>query len=221
MSLMVIEGLDGSGKGTQTKLLQAALTAQGVSLRKITFPDYDSPSSALVKMYLGGEFGEDPASVNPYAAGAFYAVDRFASYKTKWEKDYLNGSLILCDRYATSNMVYQLEKLPRDAWDQYLSWAEDFEYGKLGLPKPDLVVFLDVPVEVSQKLLAERYHGDETKKDIHEKDPDFLQHCRETACYAASKMGWKVVSCARDGQMLSVEEIHQSILALTQPLLHR
>ncbi len=212
MSLIVLEGLDGSGKGTQTALLAEALVKQGRSLRQITFPDYDSPSSALVRMYLNGEFGTDPEDVNPYAASAFYAVDRFASFRKDWKKDYDRGSVILCDRYATSNMVYQMGKSPRKEWDRYLEWVEDFEYGKLGLPRPDLVLYLDMPVEVSQKLLLQRYHGDSGKKDIHESHLEFLRSCGECARYAGEKLHWKVVPCSMDGQPLPVEEIHKSVL---------
>ena len=212
MSLIVLEGLDGSGKGTQTALLAEALVKQGRSLRQITFPDYDSPSSALVRMYLNGEFGTDPEDVNPYAASAFYAVDRFASFRKDWKKDYDRGSVILCDRYATSNMVYQMGKSPRKEWDRYLEWVEDFEYGKLGLPRPDLVLYLDMPVEVSQKLLLQRYHGDSGKKDIHESHLEFLRSCGECARYAGEKLHWKVVPCSRDGEPLPVEEIHKSVL---------
>ena len=140
MSLVVLEGLDGSGKGTQAKLLAQALVRQGVPLRPVTFPDYSSPSSSLVKMYLNGEFGSAPEDVNAYAASAFYAVDRFASFRKDWGEDYRQGKLILCDRYATSNMVYQMGKAPREEWDRYLAWVEDFEYAKRGFPRPDLVL---------------------------------------------------------------------------------
>lgn len=212
MSLIVLEGLDGSGKGTQTALLSEALVKQGRPLRQVTFPDYDSPSSALVRMYLNGEFGSDPQDVNAYAASAFYAVDRFASFRRDWKTDYDRGSVILCDRYATSNLVYQMGKVPREEWNQYLNWVEDFEYGKLGLPKPDLVLYLDMPVEVSQKLLLQRYHGDSGKKDIHESHLEFLRSCGECARYAGERLHWKVIPCAKDGQPLPVEEIHQAVL---------
>ena len=164
MSLVVLEGLDGSGKGTQTKLLAQALAERGTPLRQVTFPDYESPSSALVRMYLNGEFGSDPESVNAYAASAFYAVDRYASFQRDWKAGYLRGDLILCDRYATSNMVYQMGKVPREEWNQYLAWVEDFEYERLGIPRPDLVLYLDMPIEVSQRLLLTRYQGDSGKK---------------------------------------------------------
>ena len=210
MSLIVLEGLDGSGKGTQTALLAEALVKQGRSLRQITFPDYDSPSSALVRMYLNGEFGTDPEDVNPYAASAFYAVDRFASFRKDWKKDYDQGSVILCDRYATSNMVYQMGKSPRKEWDRYLEWVEDFEYGKLGLPRPDLVLYLDMPVEVSQKLLLQRYHGDSGKKRYPLKPlgvPAFLRGMRPLRGRKAPLEsgallhGWATPSGGRDTQV--------------------
>lgn len=221
MSLVVLEGLDGSGKGTQAKLLAEALVCRGVPLRPVTFPDYSSPSSSLVKMYLNGEFGAEPEDVNAYAASAFYAVDRFASFRKGWGGDYRQGKLILCDRYATSNMVYQMGKLPRVEWDGYLAWMEDFEYQKLGIPRPDLVLYLDMPIEVSQKLLLQRYQGDSGKKDIHESHLAFLRSCGECARYAGQRLGWKVVSCAKGGEPLPVEEIHRAVLAAVEPLLEK
>ena len=221
MSLVVLEGLDGSGKGTQAKLLAQALAGRGVPLRPVTFPDYSSPSSSLVRMYLNGEFGSAPEDVNAYAASAFYAVDRFASFRKDWGEDYRQGKLILCDRYATSNMVYQMGKVPREEWDRYLAWVEDFEYQKLGIPRPDLVLYLDMPIEVSQKLLLERYHGDSGKKDIHESHLDFLRACRESAHYAGQRLGWREIPCAKEGEPLPVEEIHQAVLAAVEPLLEK
>ena len=205
MALIVIEGLDGSGKGTQSAKLAAYAEEHG-GARKITFPDYDSPSSALVKMYLAGDFGTDAGSVNAYAASTFYAVDRFASYQMQWKADYLAGKTIIADRYVTANIVYQLSKLPETEWDSFIHWLEDLEYGKLGLPRPDRVLYLDVPPEVSQKLLQNRYQGDLTKKDIHEKDLAYLLHCRECALFAAEKLGWKYTTELDDGIRLAYED---------------
>lgn len=213
MSLIVLEGLDGSGKGTQTQLLYEALSARPGGVRKVTFPDYASPSSALVKMYLAGEFGTEPGDVNAYAASAFYAVDRYASFRKDWKADYDRGIPVLADRYTTSNLIYQLSKLPRSAWEEYLAWAEDFEYEKLELPRPDRVIYLDMPVEVSQKLLMGRYHGDSGKKDIHENHLEFLRECGECARYAARRLSWSVISCAEGGEPLPVEDIRQRVLA--------
>lgn len=214
MGLIVIEGLDAAGKGTQSRLLLEALEKQPGGARAVQFPDYASPSSSLVKMYLAGEFGTSPDAVNPYAAAAFYAVDRFASYQKDWKQDYQNGVTILADRYVTANQIFQLEKLPRDQWEDFLLWVEDFEYGKLGLPRPDRVIFLDMPVEVSQKLLLKRYHGDEKQKDIHESDRAFLERCALCARFAAERLGWQTILCAEDGEPRPVEDIHREVLAL-------
>lgn len=213
MGLIVLEGLDGSGKGTQAQLLESALEKRLGAVRRVTFPDYASPSSALVKMYLAGDFGKEPGDVNAYAAGAFYAVDRYASYKRGWGADYQKGIPILADRYATANLIYQLAKLPQQEWGGYMAWAEDFEYGKLGLPRPDRVLYLDMPVEVSQRLLSQRYQGDEGKRDIHESHQGFLRDCARAAAFVAQKQGWSVIPCAQGGKPLPKEEIHQKVLA--------
>lgn len=211
--LIIIEGLDGCGKSTQTKLLEEYFTSKGINYKKIKLPDYDSPSSTLVNMYLAGDFGKNANDVNAFAASAFYAVDRFASYKLNWGKDYENGTLILADRYATSNAIYQMEKISEDKWDEYLEWSADFEYNKIGIPKPDLVLFLDMPVEVSQRLMTERYNGDEGKKDVHEANVEFLNKCRKSALYTAKKQGWRVIPCSDGVNPLSIDEIHKKIIA--------
>ena len=214
--LIIIEGLDGSGKSTQTKLLEDYLSDKDISYKKIKLPDYDSKSSTLVNMYLGGEFGKDANAVNAYAAGAFYAVDRFASFVLKWKKDYESGVLILADRYATSNSIYQMEKLDKSKWNAYLDWSADFEYEKIGIPKPDLVIYLDMPIEISQKLMTRRYNGNEEKKDVHEANVEFLKKCRNSALYAANKQGWKVVECSDGEKPLSIDEIHKTIVEIVE-----
>ena len=176
--LIVFEGTDGSGKSTQFSRLCRRMEEAGAPFHRIVFPQYQEPSSALVRMYLGGEFGSHPSDVNPYAASTFYAVDRYASYKKVWGEDYRAGKRILSDRYTTSNAVHQCAKLPKQQWDEYLAWLFDFEYEKIAIPAPDMVIYLDVAPEVSQKLMTGRYHGDEDKKDIHEKDVDYLRHSR-------------------------------------------
>ena len=209
--LIVLEGLDGSGKSTQFERLDAFLTEKGTAHRSISFPDYDQPSSALVKMYLAGEIGESADDVNAFAASSFYAVDRYASYKKFWEKDYKEGKLILAARYATSNCIYQMTKLPKDKWDSYLDWLCKYEYELLELPRPDEVVFLDMPVEVSQKLLSKRYDGDNNKKDIHEANVGFLNKCRDTALYSAEKLGWKVLPCSDGSAPLNIDFITEKL----------
>ena len=209
--LIVIEGLDGSGKSTQFELLQSQLAEAGHEVIAISFPDYAEPSSELVKMYLNGEFGDKPGDVNAYAASSFYAVDRYASYKKYWQQGYESGTLTLASRYTTSNAIYQMVKMEKSEWDSYLDWLEDFEYGRMGLPVPDVVVFIDMPVEVSQKLLMNRYDGDEGKRDLHERNIDFLHFCREAALYAAKRLGWHTLE-ASDGQNpLPVKEINEHL----------
>ena len=210
--LISMEGLDGSGKATQTELLCSELSRRGVLLRRVSFPDYAEPSSALAKMYLDGEFGSDPNAVNAYAASSFYSVDRYASFQRFWRKDYRSGALIIADRYTTSNIVFQLSKLPKSQWESFIVWLEDFEYGKLGLPKPDLTIYLDMPPEVSQKLLKNRYHGDENKRDIHESNTFYLSACRESAEFAAERLNWKVINCADGENPRTVEEIHADVI---------
>lgn len=214
--LIIIEGLDGSGKSTQVELLEKYFTDKKVNYKKIKLPDYDSPSSTLVKMYLGGEFGKSANDVNAYAAGAFYAVDRFSSYKLNWGKDYQDGTLILADRYATSNSIYQMEKMPEEEWESYLEWSADFEYNKIGIPRPNLVIYLDMPVDISQKLMTSRYNGNESKKDVHEVNVEFLKKCRESALFTAEKQGWKVVRCSDGVNPLPIENIHKEIVKIVE-----
>ncbi len=210
--LIVIEGLDGSGKATQSEKLLDYLIKRGENAVKITFPDYDSPASQPVTMYLNGEFGSKPDDVNAYAASAFYAVDRVASYLKSWKADYNQGKTVLCDRYATSNIIYQMSKIDKSRWDEFIDWQYDFEYGKLGLPSPAKVVYLDVEPSISQRLMLNRYGGDESKKDLHEKNVEFLLNCRKSALYAAEKLGWSVVQCCENGKMKSIDSIFNEIL---------
>lgn len=211
--LIVLEGLDGSGKTTQFELLKKYLAQKGASVKAISFPDYDKPSSVLVRMYLGGEFSKNAQDVNAYAASSFYAVDRYASFKLYWEKDYLEGKNILAARYVTSNAIYQMTKLPKENWNEYMEWLADYEYGKLALPKPDLVIFLDMPVEVSQRLMTGRYEGDENKKDIHEANVKFLNNCREAALFAAQKEGWEIIPCSDGESPYPIEKINECIVS--------
>lgn len=211
--LLVLEGLDGSGKSTQTERLKEALLAAGETVRQIKLPDYDAPSSTLVRQYLAGDFGNDPQAVNAYAASSFYAVDRVASFLLDWKTDYDAGSLILADRYTTSNPIYQMTKLPKAEWDAFLIWADDYEFGKLGLPRPDRVIFLDMPVEVSQKMMTRRYEGDEGKKDVHERNVQFLNACREAALYTAERWNWSVVRCWEGDEPRTIDAIAADVYA--------
>lgn len=221
--LIIFEGLDGSGKGTQTELTEKNLRAMGKDPLRITFPDYESESSALVKMYLSGQFGEKPDDVNAYAASSFYAVDRFASYKTKWGDFYRAGGLILSDRYTTSNAVHQCSKLPPMHWDGFLNWLFDFEYKKIGIPAPDAIIYLAVDPEVSQRLMTKRYQGDESRKDIQEKDLEYMARSRAAAEYCAKALGWRRIECTaqQNGQkeMRTVDNINAEILAKLQDIL--
>ena len=209
--LIVFEGTDGSGKATQSRLLCEHLQRESIPYKNITFPRYGKPSAAMVQEYLDGKLGRHPGDVNAYAASSFYAVDRYASFLRFWRKDYLSGATIVADRYTTSNAVYQMEKTPREDWNKYLAWLQDYEYGKLQLPRPDLVLFLDMPTEISQRLLSGRYAGDERKKDLHESNVEFLTRCRRTALYAAEAMGWHTVSCSQEGAPRKIEDIQRDI----------
>ena len=214
--LIVFEGTDGSGKSTQFKRLTERLSAEGYDFRKLVFPQYEEPSSALIRMYLGGEFGDNPKDVNAYAASAFYAVDRYASYKKVWGQWYDRGGLVLSDRYTTSNAVHQASKEPEQTRPEFLRWLYEFEYDKLGLPRPDLTIYLDVPTQFTEKMMRSREAALGTHADIHEKDLSYLATCRETGRQAAAFYGWTVIQCGRDGQMRSIEDIHQEIYCLVK-----
>lgn len=216
---IVLEGLDGSGKTTQIERVCQRLAADGIDYKKIKLPDYDSDSSILVRKYLAGDFGTSAGDVNAYAASVLYAADRFASYTEKWKADYLQGRFIFADRYTPANAIYQMTKLDRSQWDEYLDWLFDFEFNKIGIPSPDKVIFLDMPVEVSQRLMTQRYNGDEDKKDVHESNVQFLNACREAALYAAEKCGWCVIPCAENGQPYSIESINDCVYKIIKDTL--
>ncbi len=214
--LIVLEGTDASGKSTQFSLLTKNLEKMGIKFRRLAFPQYDEPSSSLIRMYLNGEFGKKPGDVNPYAASTFFAVDRYASYKKIWQPDYEAGMTILSDRYVTSNAIHQgakLEPLQRSA---YLDWLYDFEYRLLGLPVPDAVFFLDMPLEAEKELLKNR---EGKTADIHETDEDYLQKCYETALSVCEKWKWIRISCAKNGKIRTIDDIESEITQLTMKLL--
>lgn len=212
--VIVIEGCDGSGKATQTNKLYERLSIEGYKVKKVEYPNYNSDSSALVKMYLKGEFGSDPEDVNPYVASTFYAVDRFASYKTDWKKFYDDGGIIIADRYTTANMVHQASKITNlEEKSDFLNWLWEFEFKIFGLPLPDCVFFLDMPPEYSRKLMEERANkitGDKDK-DIHEKDYDYLVHSYNNSCEISEKYNWYTIRCVIDENIKSIEDIHDEI----------
>lgn len=212
--LIVIEAGDGSGKKTQTEKLYNRLKDEGYSVKKVDFPDYESPSSSLVKMYLNGDFGTNPDDVSAYVASTFYTVDRFASYRRNWKAFYENGGIILADRYTTSNMIHQAAKIKEpEERKLFLDWLWDYEFGIFGLPVPDCVVFLDMPPEYSRQLMQDRVNKftGEDKKDIHERNQNYLTDTYNTAQDVMGKYGWLRINCVEDGRVKTIDEIHQEV----------
>ena len=209
--IIVLEGLDGCGKSTQLELAADCLIGRGTDCRMISFPEYGSDSGRIISGYWGGDIPCE-GEIGAYAASSFYAIDRYISFVKDWKRDYERGAVILSGRYTSSNIIYQMTKAENR--DVFLNWLTDYEYNKLGLPKPDIVLFLDMPSEVSQKLLSKRYEGDESKKDIHERDRIFLEECRKSALYAAKLLGWKIISCANGGAPRDIREIHEEIIRI-------
>lgn len=217
--LIVIEGTDSSGKETQTKRLFEKLEEKGLKVKKISFPNYDSPACEPVKMYLAGAFGEDAMKVNPYPVSTMYAIDRYASFKTEWEKFYNEDGIIVTDRYVTSNMVHQASKIrDLDEKKQYLNWLEDLEYEKMGIPRPDLVIFLNMPTEMAARLMAERKNKitGEEKKDIHERDKEYLKESHANACKIANIYNWKEIKCNDGERIKTIEEIGEEVFSLVE-----
>lgn len=219
--LITIEAGDGSGKATQTKALYDRLLAEGYQVLKVEYPDYQSESSALVRMYLGGEFGQQAENVSAYGASSFFAVDRYASYLLKWRQAYESGWIILADRYTTSNMVHQAVKLKDSAErEEFLTWLWDFEFGRLQLPVPDRVIYLDMPPEISDRLINSRAAKDSSRqKDIHEKDTSYLHHCHRAYNEVAEKYGWVKISCAQQGNLRTVQDIHEDVYQAVKEIL--
>ena len=217
--LIAIDGLDASGKGTQTDMLCQYLDNKGKEYTKLSFPEYNMESSTLVKMYLRGDFGSDPNAVNPYAASSFFAVDRYASYKLKWQKDYEAGKILIANRYTTANAVHQLSKLKKNEWEYYLDWLDNYEFELLGLPRPQKVLYLCMPPELSLKLIEKRCNETGVKKDIHEKSIDHIQKSYNAALYAAEYLGWTKIDCSIDGKIRSIDDIHKDIVKSCENLL--
>ena len=217
--LVVLEGIDGSGKSAQYRRLVSRFEREGIKYHSIVFPRYDQESSALIRMYLGGQFGEKPEDVNAFAASIFYAVDRYASYMTDWKEYYEQGGLVLSDRFTTSNAVHQGAKLGADEQPAFYDWLYDLEYVKLGLPRPDMVIYLDVDVETSMARMKHRQQKTGRDGDIHERDVEYLQHCLDTAHRAAAHYGWRTVDFKKDGVERAVDEKHEEIFSIVKELL--
>ena len=217
--LIVFEGTDGSGKATQTEMLCRELARRDIPFRKLTFPCYDQPSSALIRLYLGGAFGSRPGDVNAYAAASFFAMDRYASYRQDWGAYYESGGLLIADRYTTSNAVHQAVKLPEAERRAFLDWLFDFEYRLLGLPRPDRVLYLDIPTELTEQMLRRRERETNTHADIHEQDEAYLRRCRENASFVVDYCGWRRINCASGGALRTVEDIHAEVWESVSDLL--
>ena len=217
--LIVLEGIDGSGKSAQYRRLCARFDEMGMAYHHIVFPRYDQESSALIRMYLNGAFGAHPSDVNAYAASTFFAVDRYASYRTDWGEIYENGGLILSDRYTTSNAIHQGSKLPEAELPAFFDWLYDLEYGKMGLPRPDLVLYLDMPTEITEKMMRSREAATGTHADIHEQDEAYLRSCREAAREIVKDCGWTVIHCAKGDAPRTVEDIHNEVYKTVKSLL--
>jgi len=209
--LIVFEGIDGSGKSTQYRLLTERLQEEGLPFRKIVFPRYDKSSSALLRSYLSGEFGKDPSDVNAFAASTFFFVDRFASFKTDWGEFYHNGGTVICDRYTSSNAIHQGAKLPENELGAFLDWLYNFEFRLMELPKPDIVLYMDIDLETSLHQMKTRQEQTGTTGDIHETHADYLADCLRTGAIAADRLGWAKIRCLENGQMRPVSDIHEDI----------
>lgn len=205
--LIVFEGADGAGKETQSQLLAKRLEQEGQRIQWLTFPDYSSEGSAPLRLYLNGKLGSHPGDVNAYAASTFFAVDRYISYRTSWIDTYGSDVLLIANRYTTSNMLFQAPKLPAGQREEYLNWLADLEYQKFGLPRPDLVFYLDLPAELSHELTAKRANAQGQTMDIHETDLDYQKQVIQTARELAGSQGWKTIPCSQNGSLRSRDEI--------------
>lgn len=212
--LFVIDGTDASGKQTQLKKLQERLEKENIDYKLVSFPNYDSPSSLLVKMYLSGEFGENAKEISPYIASTFFAVDRYATFKKELEEYYNNGGIILADRYTTANMVHQAGKIEnKEEREKFLNWLWDYEFNLYKLPVPTKVFFLDMPPEYAFKLMQNRENKftHEDKKDIHERDKSHIIDSYNAACEVADKYNWVKIECVKENRIRTIDEIHEDI----------
>ena len=218
--LIAIEGLDGSGKGTQSLILEKALAERGVKVGVMSFPDYESEGSAPVRLYLSGALGERPDDVNAYAASVLFLADRLVSWKSKFEREFAGCDVIIANRYTTANAYHQLSKMPQDEWDAFLDWLYGLEFDLVGLPRPDAVICLLNPPEKSIELIERRSAETGVKKDIHEADADYLRRCYDAAKYAGERLGWTLISCVDDvGELFSREAMHEKIMTALAPVL--
>lgn len=217
--LIVLEGVDGSGKSTQFKMLTDALKKAGRSFRTVTFPRYSESSSALLRSYLNGEFGSDPRDVNAYAASTFFFVDRFASYKTDWGEFYNSGGVVLCDRYTTSNAIHQGAKLPEGEREGFFDWLYNFEFETMELPRPDCVLYMDIDIDTCLSQLKNRQQSGGAAADIHESHAGYLADCLKAGAAAADRLGWHRVRCLEKGKMRSMEDIHEEILKYVEEIM--
>ena len=210
---IVVDGLDGSGKNTQTELLAEELEKAGRTVKRLSFPRYGTAGAKPLETYLAGGIGGKPEDTGAVPASVLFAVDRYLSYRTEWAEDYKKPeTVILADRYTSANAVHQLSKLPKEEWDSFLSWLWDFEFGQMGIPMPDQVIYLDVPPGISLALVEKRHRESGRTVDIHESDRDYMLRCYEAALYASGRLGWTRVSCAPDGVMRGIDEIHREIM---------
>ncbi len=217
--LIVIDGVDASGKETQAKLTAKRLGDMGYNVKVVSFPCYGEPWSYPVRMYLEGEFGKNAEDVSPYTASMLFAVDRFASYMTDWKKNYESDDIIICDRYVSSNMIHQASKIDGEAEKlKFLKWIDDLEFNKNKLPRPDVTLFLDMPTEYGAKLMAQRKNkidGSDVH-DIHESNYEYLKKSYDNAVFAADTFGWKRICCVREGEIRAIDDINDEILTLAE-----